>query len=361
MRKYIKSISEFILEQKIYIFQRKFRIDDLISYNLYSPITISRWMSLYRFDRLAHAMLVSKDKIKVSNNILSDMRVSSKDLVNKTYFNDDVRAHIGTLIEDSLINIDGNEVYLFVFTKNSDLKNRSRQIHGFIYEYDVRRLNNLSKLSYIDKWDARGGLDKRFLENRLGKQIEFFDGSEYINIVDELQNINWDILPSEIKKGLYWNIKCSKIGSGIDTADFKRVFGLTINSGDIVKFNSKIENFIFVVGFHDGNGIIVEEYIILMPISTWETYIPNISDPEVLLNIKNMYYNLKRFKLIGERSLEVETEWQKFIREYSKITENTIVKLRFKRDTKGQLRIQSGISNSNFKEEILKNKHIKIK
>lgn len=31
MGKYIKSISEFILEQKLYIFQRKFRIDDLIS------------------------------------------------------------------------------------------------------------------------------------------------------------------------------------------------------------------------------------------------------------------------------------------------------------------------------------------
>ena len=72
-----------------------------------------------------------------------------------------------------------------------------------------------------------------------------------------------------------------------------------------------------------------------------------------------MYDELSEHRLIGERDPE-DLKWKEFTAKYSKICKDSILKLRFKRDSKGQLRIQSSISNLSFRNEILKNNHIKI-
>lgn len=365
MAKHVKNISDFLLEKRLYIFQRKFRIDDLISYQLYSPATISRWMNKYDFDLLAHALFVTTEKIKTGDSIIGDIRISSKDISNKFYFNDEVKKYNGVLIEDSHLKINENDVYLFVFTKNSNKNHRARQIQGFIYEGNIKRLNNLQKLKYTDKWDAEGNLDLRFLESRIPNQVDFFDGDKYtpLNVPDDITGspeIRWEKLNNDFKKYLHWNIKYIKNGSSVDMGDFKRISGIQFDGNHLTKLNDRVKDFMFDVGFHDESGNTTEEYLILISISDWKTYLPDLTDPNVFQGIQSMYRNLKNFKLVGDRTIDSEILWKKYVNKYSSITSNSVVKLRFKRDSKGQLRIQASINNSDFKRELLKNPHIKI-
>jgi thymidylate synthase (FAD) len=75
---------------------------------------------------------------------------------------------------------------------------------------------------------------------------------------------------------------------------------------------------------------------------------------------QNMYTELQSHRLKGERTKEGESAWWDFINKYKKLTESSVIKLRFKRDSKGQLRIQSSFSSSDFTSKILKNPHIRI-
>lgn len=362
----IKSFSQYIEsvnESKLFIYQRKFRIDDLINSNIYSDANISTWMMTYDFDNLAHCMFVTLNPVKTKSNL--DLRVSSRDIKNKLFFNDTGK-YEGHLIEDSKKVINGDVVYLFVFKKNSNSKLRARQIHGFKYEADIRRLNGLSKLSYTDKWDARGTLDKRYFEDRVnsGKKVEFFNGKSHKpitreNTVNGSNEIDWEMIPSSYKSDLNWSIKSIGDRKSVEMGDFKRISGLEIVEGKLKFRSDGTENFMFQVSFHDGSSDrnIIVEYLILMPIKVWRTYLPDMTN---LTLYNNMYKDLSKHRLKGERTEISESEWSKFQNKYSKLTDNSVIKLRFKRDSKGQLRIQSAINYNDFINKIIKNPHIRI-
>lgn len=364
----MKSFSEFLLEKKLYIFQRKFRIDDLVNSNIYPISDVVRWMDIYKFDRLAHAMLVSKSKLNIKDVLSTDdIRISSRDIKNTSYFNDDSKGYDGYLIEDSMIDIGNDIVYLYVFRKNSNLDNRARQVHGFKYEGEIKRLNNLKKLPYVDKWDAKGTLDKSFLEKRMGidKRVEFFDGNRYITLIEKDDNdvniINMDILPETYTKNMFWNIKCISNGKSIEMGDFKRISGLrTINNDVTLKNDNSLRFFMLNIGLHDQNNAIIEEYFIFMPIRLWKQYLPDLSNPEIIADVKTMYNELNIHRLRGDRTEQSERAWRDYTNKYSQLTKDKVIKLRFKRDSKGQLRIQSSINYNDFVNKILKNPHIAI-
>lgn len=359
----LKNYSKFILEKKLYIFQRKFRIDDLFEYGIYSPFQIKKWMSTYKFDSLAHAMFVSIVPIDDVPKLFR-LRKSSKDIKNKIYFNDEVKDHRGYMIEESKLEVDGKELYLYVFEKNSSSTKRARQTHGFAYEGEVKRMNKLKKLIQTGKWDAEGNLDKFYLESRLPSNIQYFNGTDYKSIVsvdeDKIEHINWDMLSNEFKLNMFWNIKCSKTKSSIDMGDFKRISGLIFKDGELEMVQDKIDKFMLVVGFHDGDKKVNLEYLILMPVWKWKLYLPDINNPEIFARIENMYKDLSKFRLKGERTEETESNWLSYRQEYIDIFETSEIKIRFKRDTKGQLRIQGAINYNDFMSEILKNEHIRI-
>lgn len=358
----LKRYSNFLLEKKLYIFQRKFRIDDLFEYGIYSPFQIRKWMSIHKFDHLAHSMFVSLDPITRIPKVFN-LRVSSKDIKNKIYFNDDSKDHGGYIIEDSKLIIDHQEIYLYVFEKNSNTSKRARQTHGFAYEGEVKRMNKLKKLAQTGKWDAEGKLDKFYLESKLPSNIQYFNGDSYeslVSIDDQgIEHIRWEIIDNNFKQDTHWNIKCCKLGSSIDMGDFKRISGLSFD-GELSMVNDKIDNFMFVIGFHDGDKNVNLEYLILMPIWKWKMYLPDIDNPEIFARIENMYKDLSQFRLKGARTEDGELKWLEYRKEYLDIFDSSEIKIRFKRDTKGQLRIQGAINYRDFVSEILKNNHIRI-
>lgn len=364
----MKSFSEFLLEKKLFIFQRKFRIDDLVKSNIYPISDIVRWMDTYKFDKLAHAMLVSKEQLSVKNVLTTDdIRVSSRDIKNSNYFNDTTKGYDGYLIDESMIELGNDIVYLYVFRKNSNSNNRARQVHGFKYEGEIKRLNNLKKLPYVDKWDAKGTLDKSFLDKRLSdnKKVEFFNGENYISLINKdsngVEEIDTTNLPDSYRKNMFWNIKCINNGKSIEMGDFKRISGLkTIDNEVSLKGDNSLRFFMLNIGLHDTNNNVVEEYFIFMPIRKWKEYLPDLTNPEVIKDVKSMYKELNLHKLKGDRTETSEKYWREYTSKYSKLTKDKVIKLRFKRDSKGQLRIQSSINYNDFVNTILKNPHIVI-
>jgi hypothetical protein len=100
-----------------------------------------------------------------------------------------------------------------------------------------------------------------------------------------------------------------------------------------------------------------------MDLKDWKTLLPDMEN--ILDKINDMYTELKlhRYKKKDKTDDELEAlkiEWLKYIAKYRTLTVGKPIKLRFKRDSKGQLRIQSAISYSDFKEIITKSTHIKI-
>lgn len=352
----MKKYNNFINEKKMYLYSRKFRLQSLIDENIYDSDEIVEWMSKYKLDNMAQCVFVTEEQVKDKSKL--NLRLSTIDIHNKNWFDTNTKKYIGYFIEESEMELNGEKVYLYVFSKNSNEKLRARQNHGFKYESDVKRLNGLGKTISGHKWDAVGNLDKRFFDDRIdkGKKIEFFDGDKY-------SGLSWDNLIDDLKKRLYFSIKCIKNSYEINMGDFLRISGYerVIENGlvKLKKRNTSIENFILNVAFHEGpDKNILEEYLVLISTSEWEKYLPNIKDN--IIEFENMYNELKNYKLIGDRNELSENEWLKYRIKYTKLTINDIIKLRFKRDSKGQLRIQASISFNNFKNEILKNKHIKI-
>jgi len=369
----IRKFIDFINEAKLFIYNRKFRVDDLIDSNIYSEELVRKWQKEYDFDDLAHCMFVTKTKSKSTSGY--NLRVSSVDIKNKFTFDTDSKRFVGYLPEDSKLINNGDEVFLYIFKRNSNISNRSRQIHGFIYESEVKRLNGLKKLSRTHKWDAVGNLDKKYLEFRTDdeKTVEFFDGSKYINLTNPLGEVDWEKVPEDFKSTMNWSIKCMGKGSDIEMGDFKRISGLEKKSDSekseeerkmpepsLKMSDSGIEHFMLSIGLHNkqADKKVLEEYIIFMPISQWQTYLPNIKNN--IDQFSQMYRELVEHRLKGESSYESEENWQNYMKKYKKLTDKSPIKLRFKRDSKGQLRIQSAFSYSNLMNLILKNKHIRI-
>jgi hypothetical protein len=374
----IKSFLEFKLTEsvvteidRLFIYQRKFRLSDLLgatvnNKRIYSNKQIDTWMLLYNLDDLAGCVFVTKTPSKNTGEGI-EIRTSEKDIKNKKSFTP-TKKYKGYLPEDSKFEINGTEIYLFIFKKNSNKDERSRQNHGFIYEGEVRRGNNLTKYDYTHKWDAEGTLDKSFLDDRasvIGKTCEFFDGSKYKSItipdpINGLFTVDFDKVPDNFKRKLYWNIKCMKNRTDIEMGDFKRVAGLQMVDGKIKLSTEKVENFMFVVGFHSGspNYTILTEYIILMSVDEWKKLLPDLTNLQVF---QELYDELSAHRLKGDRTEMTETAWLNFRKKYAKLAEKSSLKLRFKRDSKGQLRIQSAFSNETFMKEIVaKRPHIRI-
>ena len=141
---------------------------------------------------------------------------------------------------------------------------------------------------------------------------------------------------------------------------FKRISGLEVEDGQLKIKKTTAKYFILAVGFHNGidKKNIIEEYIILMPLQVWESYLPEME--KNISEFTQMYKDLISHRLKGDRNDISEEAWLQFRINYKKLSENSMIKLRFKRDSKGQLRIQSAISFSDFKNKVLQNPHIKI-
>jgi len=354
--KIIKNYNDFnmINEKKLYIYGRVFRVADLIEVDeedepIYSPIQISNWMKEFNFDLMAKGIFVSTRMIK-SDSELFGMRVSSKDIKNKKYFDSNTKDKKGTLIKGSEIIVGKDKLTLYVFQKNSSDKKRARQNHGFKYESMMRKYNNINKPPYTAKWDAEGSIGEELFKVRTeeGKKIEFFDGNT-------LKNITWDSLEPYYKSDFKWNIKCIKKGNAVDLGAFSRIAGLDSLHNPLT---TDVDTFLFDVCFYTGeNKENKTEYFIYIDLATWKTYLPEYNEEE----IKAMFIDLKQHKLIGERTDEKEIAWKSYTNKYSKITENSLIKLRFKRDSKGQLRIQSAFGHKSFINTLLKeNNYIKI-
>ncbi len=354
---------DYIKEDKVYIYKRKFSIKSLISSNIYDINLINDWITKYDCDEYAHCLFITKEPIKGDiQNI--DLKLSNFDIKNKLFFNTEISKYSGYLPEDSKIKFGDNDVYLYIFRKNSNVKLRARQIHGFIYEGQLQHFNGLEKLDRLNKWDAKGNLDKRYLDFRLSnsKSMKYFDGKEYKNLVtiDDVtgfKEVNFNIISDDLKSPHFWNIKCMKNGTDVEMGDFKRIAGLKKVDNNIEVRQSNLKSFIFAVSFHV-SGNIGDEYIMQMPIELWKTFLPNVEDN--LDKIKSMYIELYNHRHKGERYLDKDIEWKKFVNKYKELTDSSIIKLRFKRDTKGQLRIQSSISYSNFMNIVSKIPHVRI-
>lgn len=306
----------------------------------------------------------------VSDIEYKDFRFNIKEfktIRNKKYFMNKVE--LGSILDNSKF-YEGNKKF-FIFKLNPiEYKLTSRQKHGFIYEMQIKDLNNLKILPNIAKWDAYGNLDKEFIQKRLdeSKNIEVFDGNSSIIIdndnLDELFDYNNGYF-NKFKDDIHWSIKCMGIKTDVELGDFKRIAGLYVNQdGLVLQRESDIEKFFLVVSFHDKSTskTIMSEYIVFMGTNEWIKYLPKtlfeLHDGNFLYN--EMYSELKEHRLIGNRTKETEYRWNLFTQKYRKLTENSIIKLRFKRDTEGQLRIQSAISYNNFINIVLKSPHIKI-
>ena len=343
-----------INENKYYIYSRVFRINDLLEQTnkIYKNTNIEIWMKKYNFDKFATALFITDNKINNIDDI--DIRQSSKDIKNKKYFSDTSKKYNGTKIIESEIIRNNEKIYLYVFKKNP---NKARQNHGFKYEYEMRKLNNINKPPYTAKWDAVGSISKKLFDERIleGKTIEF-----------NSNNITWDDLDEQYKNNYLWNIKCIGKGNSVDLGAFTRISGLDSKTLKPIVDDISIQNikdeyknkFIFNVCFYNKeNKANRTEYFVFIDIDTWRTYLPHDID-----NLEEMYRELQKHRLSKTRVRTNKTEqsWREYIENYSKITEHSDIKLRFKRDSKGQLRIQSSMSYNIFMSKILKNPHIKI-
>lgn len=364
-------------DNKLYIYHRKFKLYKLKESKIYSKRLIEGWKKEYGVDDNAHCLFVTVKDKPVTKNVL-DVVKHEYDIKNINFFNPKAKDYRGWRPLNSKLDssfksdLKSDEVYLYIFKKNSNQDRRARQIHGFIYESEVRRGNTLQRISKTHKWDAQGGLDKRYLLARLGhetdtklrvcknKEIDLFSNGGYKSLVIGTDDIDWSNRElDKFKSYLNWSIKCMKTGTDIEMGDFKRISGLELNNGKLTLMPSREDYFMLSVGLHDGSNNILEEYIIYMSVKNWKSYLPDINAN--LSEFENMYNELKNHKLVGSRTTESELAWDNYMEKYKKLSDTSLVKLRFKRDSKGQLRIQSSISFRNFKKILSENPHIRIR
>lgn len=351
----IKKFEQFILEKKVFIYTRSFRLINLLPTNLYSAETIESWKALYGYDDYATCIFISEEKIKKPSEL--SIKLKGSDIKNKSSFNTDTAGYKGTVMPDSRIEIEGDIVYLYVFDKNSNQNKRARQNHGFRYEGTVKRLNGLKQLKYTDKWDAEGTLDKRYIDEKIlvdCKKVE-------VGTKSSRAEADWDSIADDFKEYLNWNIKSMANGTDVELGDFLRISGYEKQGDSLAKRNIRNEkSFMFCVSFHDNSTErkVLEEYLVLMPIESWRTYLPDMEGN--LEQFESMYKDLKEHRLVGERTDDSEAKWAAYRKKYEKLFKDSIIKIRFKRDSKGQLRLQCAMSYSNFMNSVLNNRHIKI-
>lgn len=389
----INSFKDFnlILEDKLWIWAKPFRIDDLFNSGLFKESHIFNMMRRHSFHRWSVGAFVSKKKLNKKSDITRfserspvksefgdlldtgdidsietyrseindkdirdkidnlELRLSRKGVKSEIYFNSTSKAGKGELIEDSKFILGNDEIYLYIFEKN-----KARQINGIIYESDIKSDIGLSHPEKGERWDAFGPLVFSYLQKKLelGNKL-------YLNN-DELLDFN--LIPKEfLKRDNNWSIKsCSNSkNANIYFGDFKRISGLE-KDGDKLKLVDKdLKNFILVVGFHT-KGQFIQEYIINVKLDNWRKLIPDMSNHDVISKLEQMYSELGQHRLgtksnTGKRTGDTENSWKKYCATYRKITEKFGIKLNFKRDTKGQLRIQCSMNKSVFHNFLLKN------
>jgi hypothetical protein len=308
---------------------------------------IEQWMLEYDFDKFAKCLIVSDDQIK--NDYSFKFKLTTKDIQNSFYFNTESKE--GYLIEDSKIEYNNQIGYLYVFKRGSNIKNRARQIYGFIYENEIKRLNDLENLSRVHKWDGIGSLKDSFIRERISDNRDVF----YIEDSDkrEIKSNNTHLVPKKFKSTTFWNIKSTSVDGHIELGDILRISGLKRDGDRIVRISNSemVDDFMLVVGLHK-NQKMVEEFFVKIDVEKWiELYLPSIFDNLEIFN--QMFIELKEHRLKGERTIDSETKWEEFRNKYKNIFNDGIIKIRFKRDSKGQLRIQGSISISDFRENIL--------
>lgn len=390
----IKKFTDFQLlteEARMYIWAKSFRIDDLLSSNIYKTSDIFKWMREYSFDRWAIGIFVTKkkatsdsplnrfkttkpehsefgelldsgdlDKIEsyiqddkeLSNIEDVDLRLSSKGASGKYFFNSESKVGKGQLIEESVFNFNGDEIYLWIFERNSNKDNRARQLRGIVYEKQIKTSLRLKESPKGERWDATGPLDFKYINEILNSDADILLNGR--KIVSSLQ------IPDDFfKVDNNWSIKsCSYKSSSIYFADFKRISGLIKEGNRLIRTDKDLSNFILVVGFHE-SGIFTKQYIVNVDINNWKRMIPDISDNKVIAELESMYKELQNHRLgsksnPGERTDETEAAWVEYMKKWRKLTKNTPIKLNFKRDTEGQLRIQCSMSVKVFNEILLK-------
>jgi len=359
----IKKYQKFLLEKKQYIFTRSFRLKNLIESRIYPQGVVEAWMAENSYDEFATGIFVSETPVKSKESF--NIRLKERDIKNKKSFDDSTRGYAGKIMPDSEIVSEGETVYLYVFDKNSNPEKRARQNHGFKYESQVIKGNGLrrqegSGTGYTDKWDAVGTLNKSYLDEKTGvdcKTVEIGTNESRVDAV-------WESIGEDFKKDLNWSIKCMAKGTDVELGDFLRISGYKRGKVGIVKREgAEIQSFMLCVSFHDNSADkkVVEEYFIPIDIEEWNKFLPNIEANKESFN--SMYEELKSHRIKGKEKKTIETEdaWKAYMNKYKPLFEDSAIKIRFKRDSKGQLRLQAAISNANFMNHVLKNQHIRIR
>ena len=117
------------------------------------------------------------------------------------------------------------------------------------------------------------------------------------------------------------------------------------------------------VSFHDNSSekTVIEEYFIPIKIEDWKTFLPDIEANKEDFN--SMYRELRSHRITKKETKTIETEaaWKAYMNKYKPLFKNSAIKIRFKRDSKGQLRLQAAISNANFINLVLNHEHIRIR
>lgn len=348
--KYLKQFEKYYsLFNEVFLFREFIQQHVTVEKN-FSIEEIEEWMRKYDFDEFAYVMWISEEKanrIDIDKDAYQHKEFIFKNRAFKsTYFDENAKTNKGQIIRESDI---GGGIYLYLFDKNKNQYCRTaRQVHGFNYQEFITKENDFILTDYTNKWDTVGKLSYKFLKDKLdeGKEIS----------VSDLDPIKKETLSSFLKYSVFnhwmpWSIKLIKYKGGIDMGDFKRV-------SDIF-YNSEYDRFCFNIGFWRNNtGNITDEYFTVISQDKWSEYLPH--DNFYKYDYDEMYRELKTFKARGTSSTE-DKRWQDFMDKYSGLAGDSIIKLRFKRDSKHQLRIQCSINYKDFENIILReNKYLHI-
>ena len=348
-------------DDKLYLYSgRIFRIiglNDILDDE--SLAKLEELKSTYQFDDWARATFVCKESpIGKSKDLDKQVRLSLK--LNQATFYKTTKGKEGELIDDDdfiFTDQNDNSVYLYIFNKNKNEDVRggiTRQLHGFNYEKEIKALNDLStKDAYTSRWDAKGSISSNYIESRIEDGYSIIQNKDGKKIVID----DFDEIDPEFKDEYLWNIKNIKSGSSIDLGDLLRISGLKKTATGIskIEYTTPMTHFIFCIGFwRDNKDNIVNEYIIHIDKSIWEQLLPDFIRA-YLRNTRNndiitMYSELPNFRT---RVKKKDTAWDEFMSTYLELSGDSAIRPRFKRDSKGQLRIQAGISNSDFIQKVL--------
>ena len=77
----IKKYQQFLLEKRLYIFTRSFRLGSLISAGIYPQDIVEAWMKENAYDEFATGIFVSETAVKSNSNF--DIRLKEKDIKNR--------------------------------------------------------------------------------------------------------------------------------------------------------------------------------------------------------------------------------------------------------------------------------------